>query len=68
MSRAPVSSPTPTMWLTIVGKTEDFLSGSAIVPPLLTLSMTPAIAFSMTWLPRGLAGDVERLQQRHAGA
>src|SRR3954449_11335520 len=54
-SSEPVSSPTLTMWLTMPGKTDDALSGSAIVPPRLTLSMTSAIAFSTTRLPAVLA-------------
>src|SRR5215212_2594815 len=55
LSRAPVSSPTATIWATMPGKTDAWRRGSAMVPPRLTDSMTSAIAFSTTWLPAVLA-------------
>src|SRR5947209_1804828 len=39
------------MWATIGGNTEECFSGSAIVPPALTDSMTEAIERSITALP-----------------
>ena len=49
---APVSSPTPTIWTTIIGKASGTsLIGLCSVPPRLTDSRTSSIAFSTTLLP-----------------
>src|SRR3954454_13012019 len=50
-SREPVSSPTPTMWTTMAGDTDSFLSGAQRLPPRFTDSVTLAIARSMLAFP-----------------
>ena len=53
-SRAPVSSPTPIICVTIVGNTGAARIGVEMVPPFATEARTSFIAFSTTLLPEVL--------------